>query len=106
MALDGGDMQEALLAGRIQWRRHALERMFTRRISRSEVVDVLRQNDRIESYPDSFPFPSALFSGTINGRVLHVVAAFDGRPTVYVISTYEPDEEHFEPDLRTRRRID
>ncbi len=36
---------------------------------------------------------------------LHVVAALDERiPKVFIITAYEPDLEHFEPDFKTRRK--
>jgi hypothetical protein len=52
----------------------------------------------IEDYPDDNPFPSGLFFGWQQDKPLHVV------PEVYVITAYEPDQEHFEADFRTRRK--
>jgi hypothetical protein len=61
-------------------------------------------NEQIEVYAGGLPFPSALFAGTIQGRVTHVVAALDVRGRMlHVISAYEPDAEHFEADGRTRK---
>ncbi|MFO8078700.1 MAG: hypothetical protein R6V07_00215 [Armatimonadota bacterium] len=38
-------------------------------------------------------------------RLLHVVAAFDPHTmTVFVVTVYEPDLDHFEEDMQTRRR--
>ena len=60
--------------------------------------------ERIEEYPDDTPFPSALLSGTVAGRRLHVVAAHDGAEDVtYVITTYEPDPAEWDPTFRRRR---
>jgi hypothetical protein len=37
--------------------------------------------------------------------LLHVVAALDAdTSTCYIITVYRPDEEHFGPDLKTRKR--
>ncbi len=85
---------------------HALQRMLQRGISREHVKAVMLNGDVIEAYATADPYPSGLIHGVINDRALHVVAAWDGSEAqlAYVITVYEPDEAHFEPDLRTRRR--
>jgi len=47
-----------------------------------------------------------LLHALVGGRAVHVVVAWDGQGegTVYVVTTYEPDETHFEADLKTRKR--
>lgn len=68
------------------------------------VKDVLITGDIIEDYPDDKPFPSALFLGWFEGKPLHVVAALDfATDYCLVITAYEPDLNHFEPDFKTRR---
>jgi len=75
-----------------------------REISREMVKDVLITGDIIEDYPDDKPFPSALFLGWFEGKPLHVVGALDfATGYCFVITAYEPDLNHFEPDFRTRR---
>ncbi len=97
-------MRNALRNARIEWRRHALERMAEQDIPRPDVLEVLNSGELIEDYPEDEPFPSGLFLGWRGVRPLHVVAAFDdGGDLVYVITVYEPDLGHFEPDFRTRR---
>jgi hypothetical protein len=78
--------------------------MEERDIKRTDVLTVLRTRDRIEDYPDDYPYPSALFLGWIGGKPLHVVAALDavGNRAI-IITVYQPDLEHFELDYRTRR---
>ena len=104
--LDSSILRSALRGRRIIWRRHALERMLERGIDRADVKKVVFADEQIECYPDAFPFPSALFVGNVHSRVLHVVAALDerGKGEVHVISAYEPDADHFESDMRTRKR--
>jgi hypothetical protein len=95
----------AIRGGRIEWQRHALERMVKRDILREEIKHVLLTGEVIEDYPDDYPFPSALFAGGTKKRPLHVVAAWDEvEIMVYIVTVYEPDQDHFEPDLRTRRK--
>jgi hypothetical protein len=89
---------------RIEFRRHAFERMAARGITVADVQTVLREGERLEEYPDDTPFPSALLSGTVDGRRLHVVAAHDEVEDVtYVIATYEPDPAEWDPTFRRRR---
>ncbi|MBI2060942.1 MAG: DUF4258 domain-containing protein [Nitrospirae bacterium] len=98
-------LRRALDSDSYEWRKHALQRMAQRSISQPEVVSILRDGEIIEEYPESKPFPSALFLGRPAGRGLHVVAALDSAaPWAYIVTVYEPDIEHFEADLRTRRK--
>lgn len=105
-AFDLGEFREALQRGSIEWRRHTLEQMASRSISRSDVIGAMLRGECIEAYPSvGRPFPDALFLGWVGSRPVHVVAAFDTvGQRIYVITVYEPDLDHFEPDFRTRRR--
>jgi hypothetical protein len=98
-------LRQALHADNIEWERHVLERLVSRSISRHAVLQILRSGECIEDYPDDYPFPSALFLGWYQDKPLHVVAALDDTvPEVFIITTYEPDLEHFEADFKTRRK--
>ncbi len=90
--------------GRIHWHQHALERFLERGISRIEVVTAIRNGEVIEVYPTDHPYPSCLILFT-GQEPLHVVAAADSVAQIcHVITAYRPDSEHFEPDLKTRRK--
>ncbi|MFQ5916078.1 MAG: DUF4258 domain-containing protein [Nitrospinota bacterium] len=103
-SLDLDRVRRAIRARRVDWQRHALERMAERHIARTEAFQVLLAGERIEDYPDTVPFPSALFLGWSGPRPLHVVVAYDSsKDRVFVITVYDPDLEHFEPDFKTRR---
>jgi hypothetical protein len=105
MGLDFNRMRAAIRDSRVEWQRHALERMAVRNIRRTGVLEVLLSGESIEEYPDDRPFPAALFLGWIAARPVHVVAAFDAdNNQVFVITVYEPDLEHFESDFKTRRK--
>ena len=90
----------------IEWQRHALEQMMERCITRKAVKEVLKTGEIIEDYPDDKPYPSKLLFRSIQGKPLHVVAAFNTNNKVcYIITAYIPDLEHFESDYRTRRKL-
>ena len=97
--------REAIVAGRIEWRKHVLQKLAERGIPQQAVRDVLLQGERIREYADDKPFPSALFLAYVSGKPLHVVAACDETSRqVFVITAYEPSLEIFEADYRTKRK--
>jgi hypothetical protein len=102
--MDRKSLSNAVENGNMEWQRHALERMLEREISRKMVKSVLLSGEIVEEYSDDEPYPSALFLGCIEGQPLHVVAAFDSMSdNCFVITTYKPDQDHFESDYKTRR---
>ena len=103
-SLERDRLVTAMHAGRFEWRKHVLHRLAQRGIPQDAVCGVLCSGERIEDYPKDVPYPSALFLGWVEGKPLHVVAALDEQHDwAYIITAYEPDLEHFEPDFRTRR---
>ena len=60
---------------RLTLRVHALRQMFRRRITYTEIREVIVRGVKIEDYPDDTPYPSCLVSGIVNDRPLHVVLA-------------------------------
>ncbi len=101
--MDIEKMLKVLEIGTIEWRKHALERMLQRGISRNEVKETLLFGEIIENYETDVPFASALFF-YIKTKAIHVVASLDEEnKIVYVITAYLPDTIHFHKDLKTRR---
>lgn len=99
------DMGNAVNAGRILWKKHALERMMERGISRAQVKQAILQGSIIEYYPDDYPVPSILL-GMLLPEPLHVVVAYDAESQqCHVITAYRPDLTHFNADLVTRRLL-
>jgi hypothetical protein len=85
----------------LEFRAHAIRRMYERKISKDEVRDVIKIGKIIEEYPDDTPFPSKLIIGWINTRPIHVVLAdiIEDKKTI-IITVYEPNikkwNENFE----------
>ena len=98
-------LQHAIEQGSIEWRKHALQRMFERSIPRNDVKEVILFGEIIENYVDNKPFPSALFFRVVHNRPLHIVIAFDEiEMRIFVITAYEPTLEKFESDFKTRKK--
>jgi hypothetical protein len=90
----------------IKYSSHAIKRMFERKIRISDVADILDQGEIIKEYPDDKPYPSFLIGGTVNGRLLHVVAAYDEVDNAcYIITAYEPYVFLRNKDFNERKTI-
>ncbi len=84
---------------------HAVRRMFERSISPEDVRAIVESGEVIADYPDDTPYPSRLMLGFARGQPLHIVVALEQvTGQCHVITVYVPDQVHWEPDLRTRRR--
>ncbi|NUM37483.1 MAG: DUF4258 domain-containing protein [Candidatus Brocadiae bacterium] len=104
--MDQEKLKSAIEQGLVQWQKHALERMLMRNISRELVKQIILSGEVIKDYIDDKPFPSALILGWKGNRPIHVVIALDETMlTLFVITVYEPDLEHFESDYKTRRKL-
>jgi len=58
-------LRKAIGVGRIEWRKHVLQKLAERGLAQIEVLNVLRDGDKIRDYSDDKPFPSALFLGYV-----------------------------------------
>lgn len=91
--------------GHLVFRPHAIQRMFERGISTSQVRRALEESQVIEDYPDDMPFPSRLALGWHESRPIHVVAARnEEEDETIVITVYEPDPQKWNSDFRRRRK--
>lgn len=90
---------------RIQFSRHARQRMFERRIQPADVLTAIREGKTIESRPEDKPYPCRLILGAAEGRALHVVYAEDRENRVgIVVTVYWPHEGRWESSFERRRR--
>ena len=87
------------------FRIHAIQRMFERKVDTEDVHAILEKSETIEKYPDDQPYPSRLILGWRGKRPLHVVVADNLKDDELIIVTvYESDARHWEPDFRRRKR--
>lgn len=87
----------------IKWTRHVTKRLQERQIYRKDVYNVIYHGKIIEQYPDAFPNPACLISGTdTKNNPLHVVIGADG-VIITVITAYTPTPDKFDIDLETRK---
>jgi hypothetical protein len=88
----------------LTFRIHALRQMFQRRISDSDIRELIGIGTVIEEYPDDVPYPSFLILGIVNSRPLHVVMAYNNvdREAIVIIA-YEPDPDSWSENYSRRR---
>lgn len=85
------------------WSAHALARLQSRGIFRTDVRNAILTGEIIEAYPEDFPDESCLILGTtVNGQPLHVVCGCN-EEFITVITAYYPTEDYFERDFKTRK---
>lgn len=89
---------------KINYRIHAVERMFERGISVQEIRAALEFGEIIESYVDEAAYPARLVLAGKGKRRLHVVAADNvaGDESI-VITAYRPERERWSDDFKRRR---
>ena len=88
---------------------HARKEMDEEPLGRSQVEEVLQSieaGEIIEQYLDDTPYASCLILGyTRSGRPLHLVCApVSTEERLIVITTYQPDPNRWDKDLRRRKR--
>lgn len=83
---------------------HAIQRMFQRGISKSEVCMCIENGYIIEEYADDTPYPSLLLLGFVQERPIHIVLAIDQtNKSCVIVTAYEPDVELWEDNFKRRR---
>mgnify|MGYP003305285128 CR=1 FL=1 len=101
--LDLAQIQKLCKKSSVQWTGHVFKRMMERGISTDDIEHVILNGEIIENYPTSYPYPSCLILGlTVNNRNIHVVCGV-GENKLWIVTAYEPDEEKWESDFRTRK---
>ena len=88
----------------IDFRLHAVQRMFERGITVLDVKEVIKTGKVIENYPEDKPFQSYLLLGFIKEKPLHVVAAVDNETKkAIIITVYEPDPKLWQAGFERRK---
>lgn len=93
----------AIKQGEYRYTLHAAQQRIARGIRRSEVEQVLTSGEVIENYPNHHYEHACLVYGiTKQGKVIHAVCSLNN--IVDIITLYEPSEEKWLADMKTRRK--
>ena len=86
-----------------EFSKHATDQSLLREISVQEIREAVSAGEIIEDYPDDKYGPSCLILGfTPTNRPIHIQCSYPLRPTVKVITVYEPSPAEW-VDYRVRR---
>jgi hypothetical protein len=78
--------------------------MVQRGITTDDVRHAIASGTVIEEYPTDTPYPSRLILGFVQGRALHVVAAFDAMAQeMIVVTAYDPDPNLWDAEYKRRK---
>lgn len=98
------EIREKFRDGAFEYSQHVVDQSILRRISVSELREVVEGGEVIEDYPDDKYGPSCLILGfTGTGRPIHTQCSYPSRSLIKVITVYEPDPTQW-VDFRVRRR--
>ena len=86
--------------------RHARIVMAERGILMPSLEQALELGKIIEREPHDTPYPSCLVLGWLpSGDPLHIKCSRSPRPpNLRIVTVYEPDDEQWEPDYKTRKK--
>ena len=88
---------------KFKWTGHIVTRLQERDINPSDIKNCILTGEVIEQYPNDYPYPSCLIFGySVKTKPLHVVLGV-GEGYLWLISSYVPDINRWEPDLKTRK---
>ena len=98
------DIRDKIKRRQYEMSKHAVDQSIVRGISVREIEEAtLNRSEVIEDYPDDKYGPSCLILGFTNaGRPLHLQCTHPDRPTIRIITLYEPNPDLW-IDFRTRR---
>jgi len=99
------DWLDSIRTYKQEYRTHALERMFKRKINFLDIEEVIKNLEIIEEYPTDSPYPSCLALGYNKlKRPIHIVYSVNSLENViYIITVYEPDIEKWESSFKRRK---
>lgn len=91
------EIQFKIIQGLFEFSKHAVDQSIIRNIYVQEVHEAINQNAKIiEDYPKDKYGPSCLILGfTDQNRPLHIQCSYPSRPTLKIITLYEPDPERW-----------
>jgi hypothetical protein len=75
-----------------EFSKHAVDQTILRKITVSEIREIIASAEIIEDYPEDKYGPSCLlFGATRNQRPLHLQTSYPTRPILKIITAYQPD---------------
>ena len=97
-------IQDHIRRSRVLWTYHVNMRLAGRFIPREAILDSVDTYELVEAYPDDKYLPSYLILARHQSDAFHVLFAADVEgDSVRVVTSYRPDPQEWEADLKRRR---
>lgn len=97
------EIREKIFQGQFEFSKHAVDQSILRHIQVKHLREAIATDEIIEDYPDDKYGPSYLILGfTAAQEPLHVQCSYPSRPTLKIITLYQPDPLLW-VNFRTRR---
>jgi len=97
-------IQDCVRRRKLHWTYHVNMRLAGRFIPRETILGAVDTYELVEAYPEDKYLPSYLVLGHYDSDSFHVLFAADvDGSNVRVVTSYRPDSEERDEDLRTRR---
>ena len=97
------ELHKLMLIVGITVTKHARQRMVERNIKIADIRNAILTGEIIEDYPNRKPYQACLILGNDTvGNPLHVIVASDEKH-LKLVTSYYPDQKHFEDDNQTRK---
>lgn len=97
-------IQDRVRRGQIFWTYHVNMRLAGRFIPREAILAAVDTYQLVEAYPDDKYLSSYLLLARRGEEAFHVLFAVDVKgDNVCVVTSYRPDPDEWQPDLKTRR---
>ena len=97
------EIREKIFQGQFEFSKHAVDQSILRHIQVKHLREAIATGEIIEDYPDDKYGPSYLIFGfTAAQKPLHVQCSYPSRPTLKIITLYQPDPLLW-VNFRTRR---
>ena len=85
------EIRRRIARGGFEFSQHAVDQAIIRHVSVQELREAIAGGEVIEVYPEDKYGPSCLIFGmTREGRPIHVQCSDPSRPTVKIVTVYEP----------------
>ena len=99
-----GFIQDCVRRGQILWTYHVNIRLAGRFIPREIILASVDTYELVEAYPDDKYLPSYLLLARHGPETFHVLFATDVEgQNVRVVTSYRPDPQEWQPDMKIRR---
>lgn len=98
-------VQDCIRRRRVLWTYHVNMRLSDRFIPPEMILESVEAYDLVEAYPGDQYLPSYLLLARHRSNAFHVLFAADVEgDNVRVVTSYRPDPQEWEPDMKTRKR--